>query len=143
MSGEFKHSLLKMFNTKAPIAKTFGMKLSYDENNNRANITLPYNPDLDHAGGAVHGGVITTLLDNAGWFTCALAREGFVLTSEMSLHLFRPAMKTELRAQGEVLRLGKRQAVAEMRCWDGAGKLVAHGIGTYTYVEKLVKRSSI
>lgn len=34
---------------------------------------LPYNPDLDHTLGSIHGGVHTTMLDTAGWFTAAAA----------------------------------------------------------------------
>ena len=97
MSTDRKEKLLELFNQRAPIAKTFGMKLSFDVDD-RANISLPYNPDLDHALGGVHGGVIATLLDNAGWFSCALAHEGsgWVVTSEMSLHLFQPVKKSDL-----------------------------------------------
>lgn len=130
-----KQILLKLFNQNARIAQTFGMKLSYGEND-RAIITLPYNPDLDHAGNGIHGGVIGTLLDNAGWFTCALAHKGFVITSEISFHLLRPAIKTELQAQGEIIKIGKRQIIAEMRCWNEIGKLIAHGTGTFLSIKK-------
>jgi uncharacterized protein (TIGR00369 family) len=125
-----KEMLLELFNEKAPIADCFGMKLSYDDKD-RANIALSYNPDLDHAGGAVHGGVIATLLDNAGWFTCAMCCKCMVLTSEISVHFLRPAVETGLRAQGEMLKKSRRQAVAQMHCWDEAEALVAHGTGTF------------
>jgi uncharacterized protein (TIGR00369 family) len=130
-----KPILLKLFNQNARIAQTFGMKLSYGEND-RAIITLPYNPDLDHAGNGIHGGVIGTLLDNAGWFTCALAHKGFVVTSEISFHLLRPAIKTELQAQGAIIKIGKRQIIAEMRCWNEIGNLIAHGTGTFLSIKK-------
>ena len=137
MSTNFKQIFLKLFNEKARIAQNFGMKLTYDENN-QAIITLPYNASLDHAGDGIHGGVIATLLDNAGWFTVALARNGFVVTSEMSLHLLRPAVKTEIWARGEIIKIGKRQAVAEMQCWDKEENVIAHGIGTYLYYENKI-----
>jgi uncharacterized protein (TIGR00369 family) len=128
-----KEMLLELFNEKAPIADCFGMKLSYDDED-RANVALSYNPDLDHAGGGVHGGVIATLLDNAGWFTCAICCRRMLLTSEISVHFLRPAVKTGLRARGEVLKKSGRQAVAQMHCWDEAQALVAHGTGTFSFV---------
>jgi uncharacterized protein (TIGR00369 family) len=127
--------LRKMFHTIAPIVKYFGMKLDFDEND-QAIIKLPYNPNLDHGEGAIHGGVIATLLDNAGFFTSALANEGIVTTSEMSFHLLRPARKTQLIAKGKVLKLGRRQIVAEMYCYDKNDQLIAHATGTYLNLEK-------
>jgi uncharacterized protein (TIGR00369 family) len=138
MSTDRKEKLLELFNQRAPIAKTFGMKLSFDVDD-RANISLPYNPALDHALGGIHGGIIATLLDNAGWFTCALAHEGegWVVTAEMSLHLFQPVQKTDLLARGRILKAGKRQDIADMRCWDTDNNLVAHATGTFLYLEKM------
>ncbi len=133
-----KEKLLHLFNNVARIAQTFGMRLSFDDQD-RAIISLPYNPDLDHGMGCTHGGVIATLLDNAGWFTCALAHrgDGWIATSQMSFHLLLPAEKTDLRAQAEIIKSGKRQDVAEMRCWDADENLVAHASGTFIYIETL------
>ncbi|MFX0070869.1 MAG: PaaI family thioesterase [Candidatus Hermodarchaeota archaeon] len=143
MSTNYKQFFSNLFNEKARIAQNFGMKLTYNEEN-QAIITLPYNPLLDHAGDGIHGGVIATVLDNAGWFTIALARNGFVVTSEMSFHLLRPAANTEIWARGKIIRMGKRQAVAEMQCWDDNENLIAHSIGTYLYFEnKLTQKLQI
>lgn len=135
---DFRNILMKLFNNYPPIVKTFGMQLSFDENNH-AIITLPYNPNLDHGEGATHGGVIATLLDNAGFFTSAVAIDGMVITSEMSFHLLRPAKNIKLIATGNVLKLGKRQVVAEMNCKDEDGNLIAHGTGTFLIMESKKK----
>jgi uncharacterized protein (TIGR00369 family) len=128
--------LERLFNQRAPIARTFGMSLAYDAQG-RALIDLPYNPDLDHAGEGVHGGVIMTMLDNAGWFTCALANEsGLVVTSELSTRILRPAARTALKARGEMIKAGRRQNVAEMYCWDERENLVAHAVGTFANLEE-------
>jgi len=135
MEKERKENLLALFNENARIAKTFGMRLSYDESG-RAHIYLPYNPALNHAGNGIHGGVIATMLDTAGWFTCALVNGSMlVLTAELSVHLFRFAANTSLVARGELLKAGKRQHVAEMRCWDEDNRLIAHAIGTFTNID--------
>ncbi|HKZ51822.1 MAG TPA: PaaI family thioesterase [Candidatus Acidoferrales bacterium] len=72
MTQRRRDELLHLFNHTAPIARTFGMKLSYTDEGN-AVIELPYNPALDHALGGIHGGIYATLLDSAGWFTAAAA----------------------------------------------------------------------
>ncbi len=124
--------LLHVFNEVAPIARTFGMKLAYTDDD-RAVITLPYNPALDHALGDIHGGIFATMLDNAGWFTAALGRDDscWVATAELSMHLLRRATATALRAEAWYLKRGKRQDVLEMKLYDAAGEVVAHATGTF------------
>jgi uncharacterized protein (TIGR00369 family) len=127
-----REELLHVFNEVAPIARTFGMKLAFTADD-RAIITLAYNPALDHALGDIHGGVFATMLDNAGWFTAALGRDEscWVATAELSLHLLRRATATDLRAEAWYLKRGKRQDVLEMKLQDAAGELVAHATGTF------------
>jgi len=124
--------LLRLFNECAPIARYFGMKLSFIGEGS-AVIDLPYNPNLDHALGGIHGGVYATMLDNAGWFTAAAAYEMpcWVATSEITFHFLEPASNTSLRAVGRMLKVGKRQSIAEMHLYDGRGRLVGHAIGTF------------
>jgi len=64
MTPERIEELLHLFH-EAPIARYFGMTLSYTEEGN-AVVDLPYNPDLDHGGGGIHGGVYAAMLDSAG-----------------------------------------------------------------------------
>lgn len=124
--------LLHMFNHVAPIAGTFGMRLSYDDQG-QAVVDLPYNPGLDHALGGVHGGVYATMLDTAGWFTAAAAHDEscWLATSEMSIHLLLPVERVYLQAVGRLIKRGRRQDVAEMRLYDGEGRLVGHATGTF------------
>jgi uncharacterized protein (TIGR00369 family) len=124
--------LLHTFNEVAPIAGTFGMSLSYNEQG-QAIVDLPYNPGLDHALGGVHGGVYATMLDTAGWFTAAAAHDvgSWLATSEMSIHLLLPVERASLRAVGRLIKRGKRQDVAEMHLYDGDGRLVGHATGTF------------
>jgi uncharacterized protein (TIGR00369 family) len=127
-----REELVRLFNDTAPIAKTFGMRLEYDEED-RAVVRLPYNPGLDHALGGIHGGIYATLLDTAGWFAAAAAHgeSSWLATSEMSVHFLKPCAQTDLRAVGRVLKGGKRQDVAEVHLFDGGGALVGHCTGTF------------
>jgi uncharacterized protein (TIGR00369 family) len=132
MASKRVEELLYIFNEVAPIARTFGMVLSFSDEGN-AIVDLPHNPGLDHALGGVHGGVYATLLDTAGWFTAAAAHDldCMLATSEMSIHFLAPVKETSLRAVGRLVKRGRRQDVAEMDLYDGDGQLVGHATGTF------------
>jgi uncharacterized protein (TIGR00369 family) len=124
--------LTRLFNEGAPIARYFGMRLSFTDDGS-AVVDLPHNRDLDHALGGVHGGVYATMLDVAGWFAAVAAHDGsyWLATSELSVHFLRPAECTSLRAVGRLIKRGRRQDVAEMHLYDGRGHLVGHAVGTF------------
>ena len=124
--------LQHMFNEVAPIARYNGMTLSFTDEG-QAVVDLRYNADLDHALGGVHGGVYATLLDTAGWFTAAAAHDisCWLATAELSIHFLAPVERTSLRAVGNVIKQGRRQDIAEMRLYDGEGRLVGHATGTF------------
>jgi uncharacterized protein (TIGR00369 family) len=116
--------------SRAPIKKTFGMELSFNERDEAA-FDLPHNPGLEHALGDTHGGIIATLLDNAGWFTAAVHYDTWIATIEMHMRLLEPAGREPLRAVGRLVRGGRSFAVAEMEVRSASGRLVATGSGTY------------
>jgi uncharacterized protein (TIGR00369 family) len=117
--------------SNAPIVRTYGMSLSYDAEG-RAVWEMPYNSNFDHAAGGIHGGVFATLLDNAGWFTVAPYFENWISTIEYETRLLEHVEKEDLKAVGEIVKLGKRISFAEMKIWSGSGKLVATGSGSFT-----------
>jgi uncharacterized protein (TIGR00369 family) len=116
--------------SRAPIKKTFGMELSFNERD-EAVFDLPHHPGLEHALGDTHGGIIATLLDNAGWFTVAVQYDSWIATIEMQVRLLEPARRESLRAVGRLVRAGQSFAVAEMEVRTATGRLVATGSGTY------------
>lgn len=132
MNAERTATLLHMFNNVAPIARTLGMRLSFTAEGN-AVVDLPYNPALDHGAGGVHGGIYAVLMDSAGWFTAAAARDedAWIATAEMSIHFLQPVERRALRAVGRLIKRGRRQDVAEVHLYDQAGELVGHATGTF------------
>jgi uncharacterized protein (TIGR00369 family) len=122
---------LKELFAKAPIGRTFGMKLSYTADF-EAVFDLPHNKELQHAMGDTHGGAIATLLDNAGWFTAAIHYESWIATVELQVRILEPCRKEDLRAKGRLVRAGKSLAVAEMEVRTVAKRLVAVGAGTFS-----------
>jgi len=130
--------LLHLFNEKAPLAKYFGMKLSFSKDGN-AQIDLPYNPNLNHALGAIHGGIYATMLDNAGWFTAAanLEKLSWVATSDLSVRFLESVKKTSLKAKGKIIKKGKRLITTEMQLYDSKEKLVGHATGTFVILGEI------
>ena len=124
----------------APIVKLLGITASYDAQGN-AHLKLPYNPEFDNAARSIHGGIIASLLESAGWYAVAAQNEGiWTTTSQFSIHLLRPARETELLAEGRVVKSGKRILVAEIKVTTPDGKLIATGSGTYVVLDGIPLR---
>jgi len=130
LNTERTEELTRFFNERAPIARYLGMRLSFTDAGD-AVIDLPSNPNLDHALGGMHGGVYATMLDTAGWFASAAAHDGWVTTSELTIHFLLPAERTSLRAVGRMVKSGKRQDVAEVHLYDDQDRLIGHAVGTF------------
>ncbi len=121
--------LMGFFDT-APIKHTYGMDLHYEGES--AVFTLPYNPNFNQAIGGIHGGVLATLIDNAGWFTAAQFYKNWIATVEFNVRLLEPVKAVDLVAKGKLVRKGKRLATCEMEVCDSSERLVALGSGTFT-----------
>jgi uncharacterized protein (TIGR00369 family) len=113
---------------QVPIAQTLDFALA-EVSEGRAVFALTpaeyhYNPI-----GVVHGGVAATLLDSAmGCAVNSMLPKGTAYTTlEIKVNYLRPlTFKTgPVRAEGTVVHLGRRMAVAEGRLIDSDGKLYA------------------
>ncbi|HET9980035.1 MAG TPA: PaaI family thioesterase [Ktedonobacterales bacterium] len=112
----------------APIMATMNFTLVEVEKGRAVFATTPaeyhYNPI-----GVVHGGVAATLLDSAMGcaINAALPAGTAYTTLEIKVNYLRPLTMTTgpVRAEGKVVHLGRRMAVAEGRITDASGKLYA------------------
>ena len=88
-----------------------------------------YNP-----AGVVHGGMAATLLDSAmGIAVLSSLPAGMIFTTlELKVNFLRAMTTTtgEVRAEGNVVHLGRTTAVVEARLTDAAGKLLATASST-------------
>jgi uncharacterized protein (TIGR00369 family) len=112
----------------APIMQTMDFKLA-EVSKGRAVFTATpaeyhYNPV-----GVVHGGMAATLLDSAlGIAIQSSLPAGTTFTTlEIKVNYLRPMTTTTgpVRAEGTVVHLGRRTAIAEGRITDAVGKLYA------------------
>jgi uncharacterized protein (TIGR00369 family) len=90
--------------------------------------------------GSVHGGYAATLLDSA--CGCAVhsrlsSTQGYTtLELKVAYHKAITAKTGPLRAEGQVLSIGRRAAFAEGKITDAAGKLYASATSTLLVFEK-------
>ena len=73
---------------------------------------------LQHMG-FIHGGVISTLADNTGWFVIApyLTAKQTAVTQELTINYLYPGKADKLIAIGKLIKLGKRTALVEVKLY--------------------------
>ncbi len=103
-------------------------------------IALHPDPRHHHGAGRVHGGIISLLMDNAGFFAAATRSRGnWVVTAELKVNLLDSFAGEIVRATGRVLRAGRHVIHAEMRA-ETERKVIAAGLGTYTVLPRAFRR---
>jgi len=118
---------------RPPLAYLLGMTL-IEVAHGRAVFTITPAEYLYNPIGLVHGGIAMTLLDSATGCAVQTTLDAGVGYSTVtgSTNLIRPITKDTglLRAEAEIINVGRRIATAEGRIVDAAGKLYAHGVST-------------
>ncbi|WP_025562265.1 PaaI family thioesterase [Psychromonas sp. SP041] len=92
----------------------------------------PYH--LQHKG-FVHGGVISTLMDNTGWYAAVSGLEdGFTaVTMEIKINYLKPALGKYLLASASIKRQGRTTSFVTIELHD-EGSLIAYATGTYAII---------
>ena len=80
---------------------------------------------LQHLG-YIHGGVISTLADNTGWFVIApyLTASQTAMTQELTVNYLHPGKAKKIIAIGQLIKIGKRTAFVEVKLYCNE-KLIA------------------
>lgn len=85
--------------------------------------------------GALHGGVVASVIDTAASYA-VMARTGrSVATVDMRVDYHRPAICSEYRIEGSIVRLGRTVATADARMYD-KGALLASGRALLMHVDQ-------
>lgn len=103
----------------------------------KAEVELHVQPyHLQHKG-FVHGGVISTLMDNTGWYAAVSNLEnGFTaVTMEIKINYLKPALGKYLIASAAIKRQGRTASFVTIELHD-EGKLVAYATGTYALIKE-------
>ena len=87
--------------------------------------------------GILHGGILMTLLDEAGGIAGSMTEvPGEIrrsVTVDLSVHFTGQAEDAALQATGEVVRAGRNLYFARSEVRDGVGNLLAYGASTHRW----------
>jgi uncharacterized protein (TIGR00369 family) len=100
----------------------------------RVQVVAPYRDGLLRPGGVISGPTLMSLSDTAA-YALVLAHIGdqlMAVTSSLTINFLRGARPGDIHAEAEMLRLGRRNAVCEVRLWtEGRDRLAAQATVTY------------
>jgi uncharacterized protein (TIGR00369 family) len=110
--------------------------LSVDAATGTVTIRLPYRPEFRRfpEEGGYHGGVISALVDLAGFAAIYVHHLRIAPTIDLRVDYIRPAPGGDLFARSKMLRLGRSVARADVEVVDADGNLIAVGRGAYSTV---------
>ena len=129
---QFKHFVEQ----EIPFNRFLGLKVD-TMGGGGAKLVLPFRPELvgDARRPALHGGVISMLIDTCGgvavWSACN--PEDRIATIDLRVDYLRPAPPKDLAAEAEVKLLGNRVANCHIKVHtlDDPGTIIAEGRGVY------------
>lgn len=115
-----------------PFHQWLGLRLArLDEDG--IEIVMPWRPEIvvNTERGYTHGGILAALVDLAADYAVAakLGRGGPTIDMRVDYH--KVALKGDLRAMAQVLKLGRTFASAEAYVYNGAGEVCASGRGVF------------
>ncbi|MGG1663579.1 PaaI family thioesterase [Brevibacillus sp. NRS-1366] len=99
---------------------------------------VPLTTYMHNSGGAVHGGILATLIDSAmgSLINRSLPPTEYAVTTELKINYLRPGKGERLRAEATFLHRGQTLVVMESTIYDERSKRVAHGTGTFIVLKK-------
>ena len=114
-----------------PIARLIGFEAK-DIGDGRATVVLAAGPQHANPMGTLHGGVLCDIADAAMGiaFASTLAPEESFTTIELKINFFRPVWRSQLKAEGTVVRRGETVGYVECTITDGENRLVAKAAST-------------
>jgi uncharacterized protein (TIGR00369 family) len=100
----------------------------------RVKVMTPYREGLLRPGGVISGPTLMSLSDTAA-YALVLAHVGdqlMAVTSSLTINFLRGARPGDIHAEAEMLRLGRRNAVCDVRLWtESPDRLAAQAVVTY------------
>lgn len=99
---------------------------------------IPLTVFMHNSGGAVHGGILATIIDSAmgSLINRSLPPEEYAVTTELKINYLRPGKGERLVAEATYLHRGQTLVVMESTVYDDRGKRVAHGTGTFIVLKR-------
>jgi uncharacterized protein (TIGR00369 family) len=120
-----------------PFQQSLGLRWLTGDGADQVAVELDMRDDLRGPAGSLEGGVVSTIVDVAGASTAAMAVNGLVATQHISVSFLAPGRDGPIRATGTPLRVGRTDAVVEVRVVDGGrdDRLIAVGLVTVKVID--------
>jgi len=142
MSSKYTHEQIVQFmEQRIPFNRYLGVRVT-EMRDGFARLELAFRDELvgDPYRPALHGGVVSTLIDTCGG--CAVWTKVEVMdrvsTVDLRVDYLRPGPLKDLACEGTVVRAGNRVGVADMKLFaiDYPDRIVATGKGVYNIVRR-------
>ncbi|WP_145133789.1 PaaI family thioesterase [Paenibacillus sp. Y412MC10] len=102
-------------------------------NEQSVTIRLPYNELFyTSADGYIHGGILATVIDIAGYFAVFSQLNQPVPTVDLKIDYLRPGRAGDLLFTASVVKLGRTVSIADIVAADTTGKAIAIGRGLFS-----------
>lgn len=128
MLARFRNS-----NKRPPCSDTLGMRLeAVDQENQTLRMSFQVSPQFANPTGAVQGGFVTAMLDEA-MSTCVIIASNVTMTAptlELKTSYLRPLFPGPAQVSARIVRMGRTAAFMEADCFDPDGNLVARATAT-------------
>jgi uncharacterized protein (TIGR00369 family) len=135
MEQEMLSTLARLFES-TPFVGFLGMRFEVVERG-RVVMAVPFRNELigNPVLPALHGGVISALLDTCGGAAVwsQLGHGDVVSTVDLRVDYLRPGRAEKLLGEGRVIRLGNRVGVSELRAYHPGAESAPVAIGTGVY----------
>ena len=117
-----------------PFTRLLGVRREFSEGG-RARLVVDARPEFENVVGAMHGGIVATLLDVA-MASAAVSKVDFEMTAvtlSMNSTFVRPG-HGRLTADGEVLGVDDGVVLCRAVVLDDGGHVIARAIGSFRYL---------
>jgi uncharacterized protein (TIGR00369 family) len=125
-----RDGLTRFFEEQFPQAKGFTIERATDEG---VTLKMPFRPSMLRPGGTVSGPTLMTLADTAS-YAALLSQIGPValaVTADLHIRFLRKPAPADLRAEGRIMKLGKKLAILEVTIFSEGAEPVAHATVSY------------
>ena len=125
-----RREIIQQFVPNSPLVRHLGMRLEAIEDG-RAELVLPFRPELATMDDIVHGGAIASLIDTAGmaatWSDDSEPESLAGSTVTLNVNYVSAARGQDLTATASVVKRGRNMVFSEVRVTEPDGRVVATG----------------
>ena len=125
-----RREIIQQFVPNSPLVRHLGMRLEAIEDG-RAELVLPFRPELATVDDIVHGGAIASLVDTAGmaasWSDDTEPDSLAGSTVTLNVNYVSAARGHDLTATASVVKRGRSMVFSEVRVTEPDGRVVATG----------------